>query len=341
MNHTAREGEIKKDQCDCEPVKEISFLDTLCCIENRKIKVDLYKKETDKNQYLLLNSCHPSSVTSNIPFSLSLRIVRICTSYEDRKKRLNELKQSLKERGYPDRVIDPAVERALKIPRDQALKKVIKNKNSKRPVFAVKYDPRLPLISPITNKHWRSMIVQDEYLKQVFKEPPLTAYKRQKNIKDSIIRAKVSMEPNKRPKRKNPGMKKCGKWCTACPFVKEGTSVQIDNKNKWKINQNVNCSTTNIVYLIECIKCKERYVGESERSLKCRLADHRGYVSNNNFETATGAHFNQPGHNLSHLSITIIEKQKNTNEIYRKEREKYLINKFNTFYKGLNKQKGI
>ena len=185
------------------------------------------------------------------------------------------------------------------------------------------------------------MIVQDEHLKEVFKEPPLTAFKRQKNIKDSIIRAKVAMEPNMRPKRKNPGMKKCGNWCTACPYIKEGTSIKIDNKKTWKVNKNVNCSTNNIVYLIECTKCSERYIGESERSLKSRLADHRGYVNNMHIDTATGAHFNTPGHSLSHLSITIIEKQKNTSELYRKEREKYFINKFNTFYRGMNKQKGI
>ena len=129
-------------------------------------------------------------------------------------------------------------------------------------------------------------------------------------------------------------------WCTACPYIKEGTSVKIDKNRTWKINKNVNCLTTNIVYLIECLKCKERYIGESERALKTRLADHRGYVMNVNHDTATGAHFTKPGHDLSHLAITILEKLKNKDDTYRKEREKYFINKFNTFYKGLNKQKG-
>ena len=340
MTHTTRNKETEEDRCECKETKSIPFLDTLCSLENKKIEVDLYKKDTDKNQYLLLNSCHPKSVTTNIPFSLSLRIVRICTKYEDRKKRLNQLKELLKERGYPDHVIDPAIERALKIPRAQALRKVKKVENTKRPVFAVKYDPRLPAISPITNKHWRSMIVQDAYLKDVFKEPPLTAFKRQRNIKDNIIRAKIPMEPNKRPIRHNPGMKRCGNWCTACPYIREGTSIQVNRGEKWKINKNVNCLTENIVYLIECSKCSERYIGESERSLKTRLADHRGYYQNDHLETATGAHFHKPGHNLSHLTITIIEKQKNKSELYRKEREKYFINKFNTFYGGMNKQKG-
>ena len=134
-------------------------------------------------------------------------------------------------------------------------------------------------------------------------------------------------------------MRKCGKWCTTCPYVKEGKEVKIDNQKTWKLKKNFNCETKDIVYLIECIKCKQRYIGESKRGLKYRLADHRGYVNREYLNTPTGAHFNTPGHSLSDLSVTILEQMKNKDDIYRKEREKYFMNKFNTIYKGLNKQK--
>ena len=137
-----------------------------------------------------------------------------------------------------------------------------------------------------------------------------------------------------------PGMRQCGKMCTACPYIKGGKQIQMDKHTTWKINKNLNCETQNIIYLIECLKCKERYIGETKRSLKDRLADHRGYVQNQKLDIVTGAHFNQPGHSLSHLSITIIEKQKyKQSDIYRKERERYFINKFNTHYKGMNTHK--
>ena len=184
------------------------------------------------------------------------------------------------------------------------------------------------------------MICNDQHLKQVFKNPPLVAFKRQRNLKDNLIRAKVANPPALRSKRKNPGMKNCGKMCTACPFVKQGRHINNKQNPIWKINKNVNCETSNIIYLIECTKCKERYIGETKRSLRARLADHRGYVNNQRVDVATGAHFNKPGHGLSNLSITIIEKQKNENDQYRKEREKYFINKFNTHYKGMNKNNG-
>ena len=77
---------------------------------------------------------------------------------------------------------------------------------------------------------------------------------------------------------------------------------------------------------------------KTKRILKFRLADHRGYVNNQDYTTATGEHFNSPGHSLSDLSITILERVKSNDDLYRKEREKYHIRKFNTYYKGLNKQ---
>ena len=49
----------------------------------------------------------------------------------------------------------------------------------------------LPPIQSIQAKHWHSMVNQDPYLSEVFSQPPLTAYKRQKNIRDLLIRAKV------------------------------------------------------------------------------------------------------------------------------------------------------
>ena len=63
-----------------------------------------------------------------------------------------------------------------------------------------------------------------------------------------------------------------------------------------------------------------RYIGETKRTLKDRLADHQGYIVNTDTTKATGAHFNLPGHNLSNLKISILEKVKKNCDTYRKER---------------------
>ena len=71
-----------------------------------------------------------------------------------------------------------------------------------------------------------------------------------------------------------------------------------------------------------------------------RLSQHRGYVTRNTND-ATGRHLNSPGHSLSNMNITVLERVKSRDPIYRKEREKYHIRKFNTFYMGMNGSPGL
>ena len=295
-------------------------------------------KETDRNQYLLPNSCHPAHVTQNIPYSLALRIVRICTFSTDREKRFSELRELLLSRDYKPGIINSAIEKARNVPRSEALKRVFRKKSSRRPVFVVNYDPRLPSIPNIVRKHWRSM-TQDPRLKEIFPEPPLVAYKRPKNIRDKLIRSKVP-PPTKIPKRKLPGMKKCNK-CSVCPFIQEGKTVKATSTNfKVDINSSVTCSTTNVIYLLGCDKCPQQYIGETERMLKDRFLEHKGYANTNNQTKATGLHFSQKGHSVNNMKITILEKVFNENPQFRKQREKMYIQKFNTKYKGLNRING-
>ena len=88
-------------------------------------------------------------------------------------------------------------------------------------------------------------------------------------------------------------------------------------------------------------KCKQRYIGESERNLKERMSEHIGYVKNNIITQATGEHFNLPGHDQTKMKFTIIEKVKKSDVLYRKEREHYHIKKFNTYYKVILNNRGL
>ena len=133
MKHTTSEHEDEQDICDCPPTQSIPFLDTSLSIENGQIEVDLYRKPSDRNQYLLTNSCHPPDCFKSIPYSLSLRIIRICTKIEQRDSRLQELKQYLIDRKYKNSLIEAAMRRALKIPRHEAIKRVAKQNTTKRP----------------------------------------------------------------------------------------------------------------------------------------------------------------------------------------------------------------
>ena len=86
-------------------------------------------------------------------------------------------------------MIDASIRKARAIPRNKTLIKVANQTQSKRPIFAVTWDPRLPNLPRVQGKHHRSMTLSSPYLKEVFPEPPLVANKRQDNISDFLIRA--------------------------------------------------------------------------------------------------------------------------------------------------------
>ena len=341
MSHTSIEGESPENKCDCEPISSIPFLDTECSIKNGKIETALYRKPTDRNQYLLPTSCHPKQTTTSIPYSLATRIVRICSDKDTRDKELENLKILLKERQYNTDSVNRSIEKAKRVPRAQLLKPKNQEEKNRRPIFAVPYDPRLPFLQPIQAKHWRSMISRDAYLKEVFPEPPLTAFKRQRNLKDMLIRAKIPEKAKRNQERSIKGMKKCNKvYCNGCPFIKERKNFKVGPNKVWNINKQTTCNSHNIVYMIECDKehCNQKYIGETKRTLRSRLAEHRGYVKNGHIDQATGAHFNMPGHNVTNLKIPVIEQVKFNSDLYRKEREEFFIRKFNTLNEGMNRK---
>ena len=131
----------------------------------------------------------------------------------------------------------------------------------------------------------------------------------------------------------------CVAGFTPCPYIKEGKSISI-NGITWKIHQQLNCKSFNVVYALICKKenCQKVYIGETKRILKFRLDEHRGYILNCHLNKATGDHFNQPGHSLADLTVTALEKSKRNNSLYRKEREEYFIRLFNTYHNGINKK---
>ena len=93
------------------------------------------------------------------------------------------------------------------------------------------------------------MVGMDQYMSDLFPAPPLTAFKRPKNIKVPEVPGL-----NNRPKRKVNGMSKCNKPCQASPYILEEKEVKVNYKATRKIIKPVNCNYENCVYMIECNK---------------------------------------------------------------------------------------
>ena len=325
--------------CWCHQTSSVPFLDTSVSINSSgHIICDLYRKPTDRCQYLLPSSCHPRHVCDNIPYSLAFRIVRICSEITSREKRFLELRDFLLSRGYRPKAIEAAINKAKLISRKDAIKKKNPNKKEDRNVFVITYNPALPSLSKILSKHWRTM-TKDPYLKSVFTKPPMVAYRRQPNLKDKLVRSKIPEMPT-RPRRYLKGMKKCNTPCPICPYIQEGKVVRSTQSDKIvEINANITCSSKNLIYCLTCDKCGKQYIGQTERELKERIQEHLGYIRNSKLNQATGEHFNLDGHFIFDMKVTVIEKLHKTDRATREIRESMYIKDFHSELSGINKSK--
>ena len=288
--------------------KSIPFLDMVVRIDKEgSIQTDLFKKDTAKVQYLLPSSCHPGHITKNIPYSLAYRLLRICSDTKSFKQRLEELRQDLLSRCYKPRVIDDAFKRVAQIERSEALKRVSKT-NEENTVLVTTFHPLMPPVSRIVRKHWKVMTDESPRLKRCFKKPSVIAYKRSKNLRDMLIRAKI---PPKKIPRKIDGFRNCGELCNTCNFSPNGnTKTHTCNQTKttYKINSPINCKTSGVVYRITCGKCPNFvYIGETGRPIRKRFYEHNRDARNKDVKKPCGEHFNKPGHSQLDMIIVGIE----------------------------------
>ena len=76
--------------------KAVDFPDTAVYIdENNKLETKLYRRPTDRQNYLHRKSEHPTNLKINIPYSQAHRIKRICSAIEEFDKSCDTLKKNL------------------------------------------------------------------------------------------------------------------------------------------------------------------------------------------------------------------------------------------------------
>ena len=73
--------------------------------------------------------------------------------------------------------------------------KVKRKLTEKGPIFATKYDPRMPALQPIIAKYWRSMVLQDK------KQAPSNSIQEANKIKGIAYKIKSTPTPQKIPRK--------------------------------------------------------------------------------------------------------------------------------------------
>ena len=197
-------------------------------VKDGSIETELYTKPTDKHQYLLVSSCHPQHTKRSIPFSLALRLRRICSNPDNYKLRTNELVDYLANRGYDKTYLKTQIQRTSDILRTDALTNKPKTQTETTP-FVITYNPALPNLAHIIHKH-SNVLYSSDRCRNVFKNLPLVAYRRCKNISDILVRAQFTNSTDTSNSRPTPGSFRCNnRNCITCPYIEHGRNQYSRN----------------------------------------------------------------------------------------------------------------
>ncbi|CAH8593030.1 unnamed protein product [Schistosoma guineensis] len=148
---------------------KLAFLD--CLVErrhnNKKLKINVYRKSTHSERYLDFNSAHSQSTKINVVKNLMNRSTKIVTDKEDQRTELNKVLSTLRDNNYPKKF----------------LKKIIKNERK----------PKLESI----RKEWKYTVVipyrseTSEEIKRILNKHDIRVYFRANNtLRSTLVKVK-------------------------------------------------------------------------------------------------------------------------------------------------------
>ena len=113
---------------------------------------------------------------------------------EDFSNALTDLRDFSTARNYPEAVIDLAFNEVCKLSQNEALVPSPKDKSANIIPFVIEYNPSIhvPNIGFIVNRYWDLLhLSNNSAVKQLHKYKPVMAYKRPRNLKDTLVKSEV------------------------------------------------------------------------------------------------------------------------------------------------------
>ena len=208
-----------------------------------KIRIDLYIKLTDRQQYLHFTSSHPNHTKTSIVFSQGLRVKRICSEKEDFFKHLKERKLWFLKRDYPENIVEQELG---KVESSESSRRT--NKKDKGVCLVATYHPLLQNIGRIFHRHL-DLLYTDQELERVFTPGPMASFCSARKISSCLVRAKLY------PLERRVASFKCGgRRCQVCLNVTETATFTSTSTNQtFKVNHEFNCNEGSLIYLLTCI----------------------------------------------------------------------------------------
>ena len=257
----------------------VNFLDISISVnDHHDLITSLYTKPTDSHNYLLYSSEHLRHLLRGIPYSQFLRVRRICTNIIDFRQHALVLATHFVRRGYPKHLVKAALIKAELKNRSSILNKQRDKIESKTPLvnkdqsfyLVVTHNPKNPPVREIISENW-PLLNKSKTTRTLTDAILIFGLRRNKNLSDHLVRASTKTL-NK--DTTNIERNKCQRpnTCRYCPIInKTGKNKSHSNGNTFTSLQNVNCQSSNLIYLISCNKCGIQYVGQTKNRLMLKI----------------------------------------------------------------------
>ena len=101
------------------------------------------------------------------------------------------------------------------------------------------------------------------------------AFRRPKSLGDYLVHAKL--RPSTRLERSSKGTVVCGnRRCQVCKYLEPGERFTSYRTGKsYTINYELDCNSSNVVYLLSCKVCHAQYVGSTTTKFRLRFNNHK------------------------------------------------------------------
>lgn len=236
--------------------QSINFLDTTVFKgknfnSTHKLEVKVFFKKTDLHALLFKSSFHPKHIFRGLVKSQLLRFHRICTQSESFMEAVTILFTSLRKRGYSRQFLRHCL-RHFTVERR-------KNDGNFIPLITTFDSVSQQLNGKWKNNFYRTL--SGSTLLPNFRV--ISAYRRNANLKDLLVHAKLPSLRVEKPQRYT-------EQFSRLRFMKNSKENTVI-----KLTQSFTTKSSNCVYVLFCVKCTMKYVGETKNALFTRLTQHR------------------------------------------------------------------
>lgn len=272
--------------------KEVNFLDMTVSLVDGRLVTDLYTKSVDTHSYLHAKSFHPPSLISSLPKTQFIRIRRICTNTRDYKRHANDFIQFFIHRGFRKDKLQRLADEIGATDRNSLLqpkRRVNENLDKhSRVVLSLKWHPRLRFLPKLMHTLYDRFSTEYPSLKRTFVEPPIVAFRKNRTIRDILVRAKSTPTPLQHQTNVNQGASARFSLSSASTLTNVNTGVTVNT-----INSQSSVHDCDVVYAAECTRCHQLYVGQTKQKLFLRFTGHRSDTANHPDRCELPLHFHE------------------------------------------------